>query len=305
MKNIVAVAALAATTLVVTLTAGAPAEAATSGHRVSTYYQTQYRNGVYVSPADMLTHNSRVTDVIVAALHLDAGGVVHLNDDPPGSSKFTQMWSDLARMQSAGVRVSMMVGGAAAGTFARLDTDFATYYPLLKNVVTTYHLNGVDLDIEENMSLAGIERLIDRLSADFGSGFVITLAPVATAMTGGGNLSGFNYETLYRDRGSEISWFNVQFYNGWGSLANTGGYDAIVKRGLIPARKLVAGALTNPANGGSGYVDVTTLSGVVKSLSQKYADFGGVTGWEYFNSLPGDTSAPWQWTGLMATAEGR
>lgn len=134
---------------------------------------------------------------------------------------------------------------------------------------------------------------------------MISLAPVATAMSGGGNLSGFNYETLYRDRGSRISWFNIQFYNGWGSIASTAGYDAIVNRGLVPPQKLIAGALTNPADGGSGYVPVTTLSSVVKSLVAEHQDFGGVDGWEYFNSLPGGTAAPWQWAAAIATAQGR
>jgi len=280
-----------------------PARPATS-KRVVVYYQTQYQGSTYFSPAALLDNNTRTTDVVVAAFHLNGDGSVHLNDDPPAAAKFTQMWADLARMQTAGVRVTAMVGGAAQGSFQRLDTQFDTYYPLLKNVITTYRLDGVDLDVEEGMSLAGMERLIDQLRADFGDGFVITLAPVATAMSGGGNLSGFNYEQLYRDRGSKISWFNIQFYNGWGSIASTSGYDAIVNRGLIPPQKLVAGAVTNPGNG-SGYVDVTTLSNVLKSLVAEHQDFGGVDGWEYFNSLPGNTTSPWQWAGTMASAQGR
>jgi chitinase len=272
---------------------------------VVVYYQTQYQGSTYFSPAALTGNNTRVTDVIVAAFHLNGDRSVHLNDDPPSAAKFTTMWADLARMQGQGVRVTAMVGGAARGSFTNLDQQFDVYYPLLRNVITTYRLDGVDLDVEESMSLAGMERLIDQLRTDFGAGFVITLAPVATAMSGGGNLSGFNYEQLYRDRGSKISWFNIQFYNGWGSIANTSGYDAIVNRGLIPPQKLVAGALTNPGNGGSGYVDVNALATVVRNLVAEHQDFGGVDGWEYFNSLPGNTSAPWQWAGTMASAQGR
>jgi hypothetical protein len=281
-----------------------PARPATS-KRVIVYYQTQYQGSTYFSPAKLLDNNTRTTDVVVAAFHLNGDGSVHLNDDPPSAAKFSPMWADLARMQASGVRVEAMVGGAAQGSFTNLDTNFATYYPLLKNVITTYRLDGVDLDVEESMSLAGMERLIDQLRADFGAGFVISLAPVATAMSSGGNLSGFNYETLYRDRGSEISWFNIQFYNGWGSIASTAGYDAIVNRGLVPPQKLIAGALTNSSNGGSGYVAPTALASVLSSLVAEHQDFGGVDGWEYFNSQPGGTAAPWQWAGAMATAQGR
>jgi chitinase len=278
-----------------------PASAA-GGHKVVVYYQTQYDGGSYVSPLGLTQNGTGVTDVVVAALHLDADGVVHLNDDPPDSSRYTQMWADLASMQSQGVRVEVMVGGAAQGSFQRLDTDFGTYYPLLRNVISTYHLDGVDLDVEESMSLAGIERVIDALRSDFGSGFTITLAPVGSALSGGGNLSGFSYDQLYADRGSEISWFNAQLYNGWGSLADTTSYDQIIGHGVVPPGKVVAGTVTSPANG-SGYVDMPTLQSTLRSLVGEYPTFGGVDGWEYFNSEPGGTAAPWQWAADVNSAE--
>lgn len=134
-----------------------PARPATS-KRVIVYYQTQYQGSTYFSPAALLDNKTRTTDVVVAAFHLNGDGSVHLNDDPPSAAKFTPMWADLARMQAAGVRVEAMVGGAAPGSFTNLDTRFDQYYPLLRNVITTYHLDGVDLDVEESMSLAGMER---------------------------------------------------------------------------------------------------------------------------------------------------
>ncbi|MFK4090866.1 discoidin domain-containing protein [Kribbella sp. NPDC020789] len=268
--------------------------------RVVVYYQTQYLNGTYVSPKALTDNNTGVTNVLVGAIHLDTDAV-HLNDDPPEAAKFTQMWADLHAMQAQGVKVSAFVGGAAQGSFQRLDTDFATYYPRLKNLVTTYGLDGLDLDVEESMSQAGINRLIDQLTADFGTGFIITLAPVAPALSGGGNLSGFNYETLERDRGAQIDWYNAQFYCGWGSMATTTGYDNIIARGLFTPAKVVAGVVTNSANC-SGYVALSTLKSTLAALVAKYPTFGGVDGWEYFNSDPGGTSAPWQWAREMTSA---
>jgi chitinase len=284
----------------------APVANAAVGRRVILYYQTQYNGSTYVSPLGLTRNNTGVTQVIVGAVHLnEIGGQfapVHLNDFPPSDARFKQMWADLKTMQSQGVRVLAMVGGAAPGSFTRLDTQFDRYYPLLRDMIRTFGLNGVDLDVEERMSLAGVERVIDALRRDFGTGFTITLAPVATALSGGGNLSGFNYEQLYRDRGSSIAWFNAQMYNGWGSVANTASYDRIVSRGLIPADKVVAGALTNPGNGGSGYVSPTALQTTIRSLVAKYPAFGGVDGWEYFNSMPGGTAAPWQWAAAVSSA---
>lgn len=273
--------------------------------RVVVYYQTQYNGTQYVSPLALTTNNTRVSDVIVGAFHLNSNLIVHLNDHPPSHSRYTQMWSELATMQGRGVRVLGMIGGAAQGSFQRLDTQFDTYYPLLKNIITTYKLDGVDLDVEEYMSLAGIERVIRRLRADFGPDFVITLAPVATALYGGGNLSGFNYDQLYRNVGADIAWFNAQFYNGWGYMGNTTNYNAIATRGVIPVQKVVAGTLSNPGNGGSGFVDINTVKATVQSLISQRQEFGGVASWEYFNSLPGGTGAPWQWSSELAAAQGR
>ncbi|MEV8375887.1 discoidin domain-containing protein [Kribbella sp. NPDC056861] len=268
--------------------------------RVVVYYQTQYLNGTYVSPKAMTDNVTGVTNVLVGAIHLNTD-TVHLNDDPPEAAKFTQMWADLHAMQAKGVKVSAFVGGAAQGSFQRLDTEFAKYYPRLKSLVTTYGLDGLDLDVEENMSQAGINRLVDQLTTDFGTGFIITLAPVATALSGGGNLSGFNYETLERDRGAKIDWYNAQFYCGWGSMANTTGYDNIINRGLFTPAKVVAGVVTNSANCG-GYVALPTLKNTLAALVAKYPTFGGVDGWEYFNSDPGGTAAPWQWAREMTSA---
>jgi chitinase len=196
-----------------------------------------------------------------------------------------------------------MLGGAAKGSFTRLDLDDATfeaYYIPLRDLIRERGLDGLDLDVEEPMTLAGIVRLIDRLKQDFGNGFIITLAPVAAALMSERpehNLSGFSYEALEVMRGRQIAWYTTQFYCGWGDLSNTNGYDFIVRRGF-PADKVVIGMVTNPANG-SGWVPFDVLQEVLLNLKLRYPGFGGVMGWEYFNSLPGDRARPWEWAAFM------
>ncbi|MEV4604105.1 glycosyl hydrolase family 18 protein [Amycolatopsis sp. NPDC049253] len=290
--------AAAALAVLLVLCGAVPASAAT-GRRVIVYYQTIYNGSAYVSPLGLTQHNAGVTDVIVGAIHLDPGGVVHVNDDPPSAAKFDPMWQDLGTLRSQGVHTLAFLGGAAQGSFQRLASDFGTYYPPLRALLRDHSLSGIDLDIEETVDNASVVRLIDALRADFGSSFLITFAPVAPELSGGRGLSGLDYDQLYRDRGSQISWFNTQFYCGWGSLSDTGGYDAIIRHGVVPAAKVVAGTVTNPANCG-GYVDLPRLQSTIHSLTTKYPDFGGIDGWEYFNSLPGGTTAPWQWAQQVA-----
>lgn len=286
--------------------AAATAQASTTGPRLSgsahvvAYYQTQYSNGSYVSPAPLA---GIATDVEVAALHLDGDGSVHLNDDPPSDPKFDTMWSDLASLQRSGVRVEAMLGGAAQGSYANLHNDFSTYYALLSDTLRTYHFDGVDLDIEESFSLADTEHLINQLRSDFGSSFVITLAPVATDLSGGSAFSGgFSYRQLESDIGGEINWYNAQFYCGWGDLSGTSGYDSVMGNGFSASR-VVAGTVTNPSNC-SGYVDPGTLAGTVRSLVGEHPDFGGVAGWEYYDSVGVDGGGPASWFQNVRNAMG-
>lgn len=277
--------------------AGSPHVSA--AHNVVAYYQTQYDNGAYVSPGPL---GGIATDIDLAAFHLNGDGTIHLNDDPPSASKFTTMWSELAALQRSGVRVEAMLGGAAAGSYANLHNDFTTYYGLLKSTLQTYHLDGVDLDIEETFSLADTEHLINQLRADFGAGFVIALAPVASDLAGSTSFSGgFDYHQLETDVGGEISWYNAQFYCGWGSLAGTSDYDGVL--GRFAASRVVAGTVTNPANC-SGYVDPGSLASTVSALVAEHPDFGGVAGWEYFNSTGVNGGGPSSWYQNVRTAMG-
>ncbi|KAF2196481.1 glycoside hydrolase [Delitschia confertaspora ATCC 74209] len=192
--------------------------------------------------------------------------------------------------------------------------SFEAYYAPLATLIRTRSLQGLDLDIEEPVTLSTATRLISRLRADFGPDFIITLAPVATALlpdprltpaqrpprpmlAASGSmpnplhptlphLSGFSYPELECSVfGREISWYNTQFYCGWGDASSTQGYDAIVAAGWHPSR-VVMGVVTNLGNG-AGHVGLRELRGVLARLRTKYTGqggFGGVMGWEWFNS---------------------
>ncbi|KAI4789016.1 family 18 chitinase glycoside hydrolase, partial [Aureobasidium sp. EXF-8846] len=276
------------------------------GPRVIVYHQTIHRDGKYVSLLPLITNQTGVTHVIVAAIHLNEGpGNITLNDDPPHASKYETLWGEVAWLQASGVKVLGMLGGAAKGSFERLDgpddQKFEDYYRPLHALITKRNLQGLDLDIEEHMTISGVIRLIDRLRADFGPAFLITLAPVATALLPNQpHLSGFDYRLLEQMRGNQIAWYNTQFYCGWGDATTTFWYDAIMSVGWS-ANKVVVGLVTNPGNG-AGYVEQNISHDVMRMLRAKYPTFGGVMGWEYFNSMPGEHGEPWNWAAGMARA---
>lgn len=213
--------------------------------------------------------------------------------------------------------------------------QFEAYYGPLASLIRSRSLDGIDLDIEEAFALSSLTRLLQRLKSDFGSSFIITLAPVAPALIPlrpyltslcqkllnpttqhsslpsviraflkpgilktREHLSGFNHlELEASDAGKLIDWYNVQLYNGWGDARTTQLYDLIVATGWKPQR-VVLGVLTNPGNGGSGHISLDRLKSVVEGLVGRYGrDFGGVMGWEYFNAgmEKGDAKGPWEW----------
>jgi len=277
------------------------------------YYQTQYYNNVYQSLSPIWKHGNPatgkpyVTDLIVAAFHLGYDNnnkpYIHLNDNVPQDPMFKVMWQECETLQDDGVTVRMMLGGAAQGSYADLFAHWTTFYPILKSTIAQYKLDGIDLDVEENVTLPDIERLIAQLAADFGPKFVITLAPVATALEGGANLSGFSYDKLYKGpQGKNIAYFDAQFYSGFGSLQTPSDYENVVAHGYPPG-KVVAGAIDNPSDG-SGYVAPAAVVKTVRALVAKYPAFGGVVGWEYFNAEPGGQNRPDEWSAMMAKAMG-
>ncbi|KAI1200440.1 glycoside hydrolase superfamily [Nemania serpens] len=287
--------------LVCTISAAPPDD-----HRVVIYYQTGLGTDtthVSLLPLIQAEPAISVTHLLIAALHvIDDDSGLHLNDHPPDDPVFDLMWSEAAQLQAAGVKVMCMVGGAAIGSFQRLDGDdasFERYYAPLHNLIGSHNIQGLDLDVEENFSLDGVIRLIDRLKADFGSDFIITLAPVASALTeGGGNLSGFNYFDLEAQRGSSIAFYNAQFYFGWGYAGSASDYESIIDDGFT-ANRVVMGLLSSPDNG-SGFIALNSEAPVLQELVTENGNFGGVANWEYFNSQPGGKAAPYQWASWMA-----
>lgn len=279
--------------------------------RVIYYYQTQYYNGVYQSLSPIWKHVDRktrkpyVTDVMLAAFHLGYISnvpYIHLNDNVPGDPMFNVMWPEVATLQNDGITVRMMLGGAAQGSYADLFANWSTFYPILTQTIRQYKLNGIDLDVEENVSLTDIERLIRRLRADFGKSFIITLSPVCSALWGGSNLSGFDYVDLYQSpEGRDISWFNAQFYSGFGSLSSPADYDHVLSGGVFTADKVVAGVIANP-NDGTGYIPLPTLVSAVHTLVTEHNNFGGLADWEYFDALPGGQTNPVEWARIVSRA---
>lgn len=78
------------------------------GPKVVVYHQTHHgpNGGPPVSLLPLITNNTGVTHVIIAAIHLnDPAGNITLNDDSPDHEKFNTLYGEMAWLQASGVKI--------------------------------------------------------------------------------------------------------------------------------------------------------------------------------------------------------
>ena len=252
------------------------------------YYQT------FIGLDDILSKSSNVvTHIHLSSIHFgtdqDNTPYIHLNDYSPENPIFDNLWKELDIAKSLNIKIILMIGGAG-GAFNTLFSNFNLYYPLLKKIITKYEcISGVDLDVEENTSLADIKMLIKEIKKDFGINFIVSMAPVAYALESDTpGMGGFMYKDLFNsEEGKYIDYFNGQFYYDFCEKA----YQNVINNGY-PAEKIIFGMESGQ--------NIENVKIMVEKLVKKYPNFGGVFDWEYFNA-DGDKN-PYDWALAMKDA---
>ena len=161
------------------------------------YYQT------FVGLHKLMNHLQDIDVIIISSIHFgkDKSGKkgIYLNDNIPYDPLFNELWLETEKISAQGCTIMMMMGGAGLA-YGELFSDFNTYYPLLKQlIVEKSWIKGIDLDIEESVTLDNVKMLMNRLIKDFGNDFIITMAPVSESLIsdGPGGFGGFSYKDLY------------------------------------------------------------------------------------------------------------
>jgi hypothetical protein len=94
--------------------------------RLIVYHQTHHdRSGKPVSALPLI--GSGVTHAYIAAIHLNADPAnITLNDHSPYHERNDQLWAEVKQLQCAGIKCLGMLGGAAKGSYEKLDRDVRT-----------------------------------------------------------------------------------------------------------------------------------------------------------------------------------
>tara|TARA_A100001015_G_scaffold73075_1_gene81054 strand:+ start:4646 stop:5539 length:894 start_codon:yes stop_codon:yes gene_type:complete len=256
-------------------------------HRIIYYYQT------FTDLSCILIKNTPVTHIMLSSFHFgtnpDKSSYIHLNNYPPTNSIFDKVWKQLEiAKEEYDIKIHIMLGGAG-GAFQDLFENFETYYPLLLKTIFLHPIiTGINLDIEEPISLENIKMLIDCLKRDLGETFIISMAPIQGSLQEDNpGMGGFVYKDLYESKeGRQIDFFNTQFYFDLSSSC----YDQCIQNGYLE-NQIVLGMITDQ--------DFNGACQTVRDLTEKYENFGGVYMWEFFNSPPGGTKNPGLWAQKM------
>ena len=257
-------------------------------NKIIYYYQT------FIGLQSILNNPIKTTHIIVSSIHFGKDKndklYIHLNDYPPQNKKFNQLWIDLKKVYDKGITIMLMIGGAggAYSTWFENEETYKKGLQLLKNIISNNSfIKGIDLDIEENVSLLNVQKVIRDLKTIYGKQFIITMAPVCNSlMYNYPGLGGFIYKDLMNtDEGKMIDWFNGQFYFQYSKDM----FEQCVKNDYNPSNIIFGMISSNFVNNFDKALEE------IKKVKQEYPNFGGVYIWEYCNSPP-DNKNPCIWS---------
>jgi chitinase len=255
--------------------------------------------------------NLPYTDVIVAFLvpkdKLNLGGAGGAFDD--------NLQSNIQALQSAGKNVLISFGGARfpSSAYQNYANDVNGLVGQIVNFVTSYGLNGVDIDYEDDAGFTGaydgvgfLSALTNGLAQALPSGQnIITHAPQTPYWDPNWNNdpNGAPYTQIWQQVGNQIAWINNQFYNNPNydrdAATKVSWYNNVAA--IIGAQNLLVGALVgDPALIGAtdeGYITLDDMiNNVINPLIRAFgSQFGGVMGWQFANDGPPtyDQSGAW------------
>ena len=229
------------------------------------YYQT------FTDLSPILVENTPVTHIHLSSIHFGLDNntpYIHLNDNKPTDDKFNQLWQDMQKAKSLGIKIVLMIGGAG-GAYETLFNNFDIYYLLLKELLNNKRMiSGIDLDIEEYVELENVKMLMCRIKTDYPD-FTISMAPIQSSLEEDvQGMGGFCYKDLWKSpEGSLIDYFNGQFYSSYTKES----YDNCIANNY-PSDMIVMGMC--------GCDDIEEKCQQLKEIS-KSSNIGGVFLWEY------------------------
>ena len=228
-----------------------------------------------------------------------------------------QFIQDIKDMKNKGQHVILSVGGANGRITIDSDTAADKFASSLTTIIREYGFEGVDIDLEGTAvsGTAYIARGLKKLHNEFGSSFIITMAPETYYMHNADGLIGA-YFRLAMEIKDILTICYPQFYNAGSDIGYNDYYARYPSQSFITslatmyienglrADQLAIGVPATANAAGSGYQSIDALKEVVNSMVYKqYLD--GFTPPREYRTLRGVMTWSINWDGTQNYAWGK
>ncbi|MBE9914623.1 carbohydrate-binding protein [Paenibacillus donghaensis] len=245
-------------------------------------------------------------DIIVLAfadMDLSKPGGVTFNVDSSLSNALggytnANLISDIQAKHAKGKKVIISVGGEKGNiNLGSASPNIANFVDSMYNIMTTYGLDGIDIDLENGMNVANLTTAVKQLQQRVGSGFILTMAPQTIDMQSANT----SYMQLYNNLKDITTVINVQYYNSGcmlgrdGKCYSQGTIDFLTALSdlslqWVSPSQLGIGVPAVSAAAGGGYVSPSVVNNALSCLANgtgcgsykpvaKYPDFRGAMTW--------------------------
>lgn len=206
--------------------------------------------------------------------------------------------SDIQAKHAKGKKVIIAVGGEKGNiNLGSASPNIANFVDSMYNIMTTYGLDGIDIDLENGMNVANLTTAVKQLQQRVGSGFILTMAPQTIDMQSANT----SYMQLYNNLKDITTVINVQYYNSGcmlgrdGKCYSQGTIDFLTALSdlslqWVSPSQLGIGVPAVSAAAGGGYVSPSVVNNALSCLANgtgcgnykpvaKYPDFRGAMTW--------------------------
>ena len=164
---------------------------------------------IVLSFADMdLTKPGGVTFNVDSSLSAALGG--YTNAD---------LISDIQAKRAQGKKVILSIGGEMGNVnLGSASPNISNFVTSMSGLITQFGLDGIDIDLESGMHVANLTSAVRQVQQQFGSGFILTMAPQTIDM----QYQTSSYMQLYNNLKDITTVVNVQYYNSGCMLGRDG-----------------------------------------------------------------------------------
>ncbi|MEV7421048.1 glycoside hydrolase family 18 protein [Streptomyces sp. NPDC091212] len=252
-----------------------PDNPAVPKHALTGYWQN-FNNGATVQKLRDVPSQYDIIAVSFADATATPGQITFNLDPAVGYASAADFKADIAAKKAAGKSVIISIGGELGNVTINSDASAAAFADSAYGLMREYGFSGVDIDLEHGINSTYLTKALRQLSAQAGSGLVITMAPQTIDMQ---STSGEYFKTALNVK-DILTVVNMQYYNSGsmlgcdGKVYSQGSVDFLtalaciqLEGGLDPSQ-VGLGVPASARGAGSGYVDPSVVNNALDCLAR-------------------------------------